>query len=501
MTSASTTLSNALRLGPSSLHSIPAAIQVPRYDRTRIAPGIVHLGLGAFFRAHGAEYIEDVLAIEPSDWGIVGVSLQRPDQRDRLVPQSGLYTLLERAGGLPRTRIVGSVLDILWAGDSIDRIIAHMAAPTTAIVSLTITEKGYCHDPATGRLQASHPQIRHDLEHSASPQSAIGLIVAALARRRAAGLGPFTVLCCDNLPGNGHLVSGLVHDFAALGSDALATWISRTAAFPSTMVDRIVPSVTAADLSDAISATGLRDEAPVSHEPFRQWVIEDCFVDGRRPAWERAGAELVADVTAHEHMKLMLLNGSHSALAYLGYLGGHETIGDCVADRAYESFLRALWREEICPVVPAPPGIDLSAYTASLLTRYANPAIRHRTWQIAMDGSQKLPQRILKPVRLRLERGLAIDRLALVVAGWMVYVSGIDEQGRTIDVRDPRLPGIRTALATSGEGLAGQVGALLSLQDIFGADLAAYGKFVAAVSRAYETLRAVGARRAISALG
>ena len=321
-----------------------------------------------------------------------------------------------------------------------------------------------------------------------------------MERRRAAGLGPFTVLCCDNLPGNGRLVAGLVHDFAALRDDALTGWIERNASFPSTMVDRIVPAATAADIADAVALIGRYDAAPISHEPFRQWVVEDSFVDGRRPAWERAGAELVADVSPHEHMKLMLLNGSHSALAYLGYLGGHETIGDCVGDPRYRAFVEALWREEICPVVPPPPGVDLAKYTSSLVTRYANPAIRHRTWQIAMDGSQKLPQRILETVRRRLERGLAFDRLALVIAAWMIFVGGTDEQGRPIDVRDPMLSEIRAALAKADETSVGRVDALLSLQTIFGEDLAGHAGFQASVTSAYEVLRAAGARRAVASL-
>lgn len=487
------------RLSPQTLASRAQGVVAPRYDRTRIAPGIVHLGLGAFFRAHAADYTEAVLALDPADWGIVGVSLQRPDQRDRLGPQAGLYTLLERSGGAPRARIVGCVLDVLWAPEAPARVVARMVDPTTSIVSLTVTEKGYCHDPATGRLQDVHPDIRHDLENRAAPKSAVGLIVAALEVRRATGLAPFTVMSCDNLSANGRLLASLVHDFAALRSDALANWIAGNACFPSTMVDRIVPAATDTDIADAAAATGLYDAAPVSHEPFRQWVIEDRFVDGRRPAWERAGAELVGDVAPYEHMKLMLLNGSHSALAYLGYLGCHETIADCMGDPVYRAFIEALWRQEIAPVVPPPPGVELAAYTASLIKRYANPSIRHRTWQIAMDGSQKLPQRILATVHRRLERGLAIDRLALVVAAWMIYAGGVDEQGRPIAVRDPKLPEIRAALAMAGECAAARVDALLSITSIFG-DLARHTGFRASVASAYQVLRAAGARRAMAEL-
>jgi fructuronate reductase len=341
----------------------------------------------------------------------------------------------------------------------------------------------------------------YDLENPTAPRSAVGVIAAALAKRRADGLAPFTVLCCDNLPHNGRLVAGLVRDFAALRGDGLAAWIEANGAFPATMVDRIVPATTAADIAAAERLTGLRDEAPVAHEPFRQWVIEDRFVDGKRPAWQRVGAELVTDVAPFENMKLRLLNGSHSGLAYLGYLGGHETIGDCAADPDYRQFVEALWREEIIPVTPVPPGTNLTDYAASLLVRYDNPAIRHRTWQIAMDGSQKLPQRILSTIRLRMAQGLPSDRLALVVAAWMVYVGGIDEKGQPIDVRDPLAATFEEKADRAGAAPVDRVAALLAIDAVFGTDLPASEKFCSAVVRAYGRLLEVGARRAVGECG
>ena len=416
------------RLSAATLGVARAGTVLPGYDRAGLRPGIVHLGLGAFVRAHLAAYTEDALAVAPGDWGIIGVSLQRPDQRDRLAPQDGLYTTLERDGGGVRARITGCVGRVLVAPEDPGAVLDAMAAPGCRIVSLTVTEKGYCHNPATGRLDTRHPDIIHDLTAGA-PRSAIGLIVAALGRRRAAGLAPFTVLSCDNLPNNGRLVAGLVAAFAGLRDADLAAWIAANGAFPATMVDRIVPAATQADLDDAAALTGLSDAAAISHEPFRQWVIEDRFVGGARPGWERVGAQLVADVAPFEHMKLRLLNAAHSALAYLGYLAGHETIAAAVADPALRGFVRGLWREEIIPVVPAPPGVDLHRYADDLLTRFANPAIRHRTWQIAMDGSQKLPQRLLATARERLARGLGIGRLALAIAAWIRYAGGTDEKG------------------------------------------------------------------------
>ena len=484
------------RLSAATLAQVHPNVRLPAYDRATLRTGIVHLGLGAFVRAHMATYTDDVLAQQPGPWGIVGVSLKRPDQRDRLAPQDGLYTALQRDGGGVTARIVGCVRATLVAPEDPARVVATMADGACRIVSLTVTEKGYCHDPATGRLDAGHPDIRHDLEHPDEPRSAIGLIVAALQRRRAAGLPPFTVLCCDNLPHNGQLVGGLARDFAALRDDAMAAWIERDCAFPATMVDRIVPATTEADIAAAAAATSLSDAAPVSHEPFRQWVIEDRFIDAARPAWERAGAQLVGDVAPYEHMKLRLLNGAHSALAYLGYLAGRETIADAVADDALCGYVTALWRDEIIPVVPAPPGTNLHEYATELLVRFANPAIRHRTWQIAMDGSQKLPQRLLSTIRERVSLGLPFPRLALAVAAWIRYVGGTDESGAAIDVRDPLAGDLQACLAAAGPDPARRVAAVLNMRAIFGDDLPRAGAFVNAVVDAYKLLLTAGARAA-----
>jgi fructuronate reductase len=485
------------RLSTATLAGLRAGVRRFGYDRRRLQTGIVHLGLGAFARVHLAEYTEDVLERDFGAWGIVGVSLRSPDQRQRLAPQDGLFTALCREPVGTAARVIGCVTDCLVLPDAMAATLALMALPTTKIVSLTITEKGYCHDPATGRLNAAHPDIRHDLEYPDAPRSAVGLIVAAQARRQAQGGAPFTVLACDNLPRNGALVQRLVLDFAALRDDKLAAWIERTGAFPSTMVDRIVPATTEADIALAAELTGLHDAAPVAHEPFRQWVIEDRFVDGARPAWEHVGAELVADVAPFEAMKLRLLNGSHSALAYLGYLGGHQTIGDCVADPAYRRFVQELWVEEIIPVTPTPAGSDLHAYAAALLARYDNPAIRHRTAQIAMDGSQKLPQRLLGTIRNRLARGLPFPRLALAVAAWMIYVGGRDERGRTFEVRDPLAATFAAVLTKAGDLPKARCDALLTLDSVFGADLTANVDFKLTVEWAYRQIVSLGAWQAV----
>ena len=404
------------------------------YDRSRVTSGIVHLGVGAFFRAHVAVYVDDILAIDPG-WGIIGASLRRGDTRAALAPQDFLYTLVVRSGAGTTTRIVGALLDVIDATTGRDALLAAMADPRVRIVSLTITEKGYCHDPATGELDLRHPDIANDLAHPAEPVSAPGFIVEALARRFAAGVPAFTVLCCDNLPSNGETAARVVTGLAALRDAGLAGRIRREVAFPSTMVDRIVPATTDADRDLVLDKTGVWDAWPVVTEPFTQWVVEDRFSNSRPPL-ESAGVQFVSDVRPFELMKLRMLNGSHSTLAYLGYLAGHEFVSDAVADTDFRRLVHGLMTDEVIPTLPADLG-DLAAYRDALIVRLANPALRHRTWQIAMDGSQKLPQRLLGTIHDRLSRNEPIVRAALGVAAWMRYVTGIDERGEAIDVRDP----------------------------------------------------------------
>jgi fructuronate reductase len=466
-----------------------------RLTRNRPAPrvGIVHLGIGAFFRAHGAVYIAEAMAASGGDWGIVGVSLRNPDIRDALAPQGGAYTLLELGPEGETAQVIEAVAEVLVAPEDPEAVLSRMADPAVKIVTLTVTEKGYCHSPATGRLDLAHPDIAHDLANPL-PRSAPGFLVRALARRRAAGARPITVLTCDNLPSNGHLLRGIVLDFARAVDPALADWIAAEGRFPSTMVDRIVPATTEAGVARVARMTGRHDAEPVLHEPFRQWVVEDDFVDGARPDLGAVGVELVADVTPFEHMKLRMLNGTHSPLAYLGYLAGHETIADTVADPVFSAYVRRLWAREIIPAVEAPPGVDLAAYADRLFARFCNPAIRHRTWQIAMDGSQKLPQRLLGTLAEGFEAGRAMPGLALAVAGWMRYVGGRDERGEPIDVRDPMAERLRP-LAAGPDPVA----ALLAVREISPAPLAA--RLAAPVGAAHARLVALGARGAVAELG
>src|SRR3954466_1796068 len=424
------------RLSLAALDRLPDECERLAYDVGAVRVVIVHLGIGAFHRAHQAVYVDDRLAAGETAWGICGVSLRSADTAEALAPQDGLYPVAVRSGAGERLRVIGSVRRLLVAPDDPAALLDAMTDPAVRIVSLTVTEKGYCHDPATGDLNPAHPDVAADLADPASPRSAPGVLVEALRRRRAAGRKPFTVLCCDNLPENGRTVGRVLARFAGLRDPDLGRWGEPGVAFPSTMVDRIVPATSEADRAAVAARLGLEDAWPVMAEPFTQWVIEDRFGDGR-PRFEEGGAELVADVAPYELMKLRLLNGSHSTLAYLGYLAGYETVSDTVANLAFARLIRRLMDEEITPTLTVPPGADLSRYKASLLERFANPALKHRTWQIAMDGSQKLPQRLLGTIRDRLRAGAPIERLALGVAAWMRYVLGIDEAGRPIDLRDP----------------------------------------------------------------
>ncbi len=402
-----------------------------------------------------------------------------------------------RSGEGEALRIIGSFIDVLVASEERARLLAAMADPRVRIVSLTVTEKGYCHDPATGALNEADPDIARDLQAPDAPRTAPGLIVAALARRRAAGVAPFTVLTCDNLPSNGVVARRILTRFAELRDTDLGAWVAGEVAFPSTMVDRITPATTDEDRARVDAALGVADAWPVVTEPFSQWVIEDRFPTGR-PAFETAGAELVGDVAPYEKMKLRLLNGAHSSLSYLGYLAGYQFVSDVMADPAFARFVAALM-EEASPTLSLPPSTDLAGYKAALIDRFRNPALKHRCWQICTDGSQKLPQRLLGTIRDCLKSGAPFGRLALGVAGWMRYVTGVDEQAQAIDVRDPLATHLRTLADGAGPSAERLVRALLGVEKVFGSDLAADPRFVTAVTERLARLFAEGAKRAVAA--
>ncbi|WP_333501208.1 mannitol dehydrogenase family protein [Kluyvera genomosp. 2] len=476
---------------------LTAKANLPTYDRSKLVPRIVHLGFGAFHRAHQAVYADILAAEHGSDWGYTEVNLIGGEQQIAdLNHQDNLYTVAEMSADAWTARVVGVVKEALHAQvDGLETVLAKMCEPQVAIVSLTITEKGYCHSPATGQLMLDHPLIAADLQNPHQPKSAPGVVVEALARRKAAGLPAFSVMSCDNMPENGHVMRNVVCAYARAVDAGLADWIESHVTFPSTMVDRIVPAVTPETLDKIEQLTGVRDPAGVACEPFRQWVIEDNFVAGR-PAWEKAGAELVSDVIPFEEMKLRMLNGSHSFLAYLGYLAGYQHINDCMGDENYRRAAHDLMLKEQAPTLKV-QNVDLARYADLLIARYTNPALRHRTWQIAMDGSQKLPQRMLDSVRWHLADNSSFALLALGVAGWMRYVGGVDEQGNAIEVCDPLLPVIQAAVQQSEEGES-RVKALLAIEAIFGHDLPQEGKFVDLVTQAYLSLVSKGAKATVA---
>jgi fructuronate reductase len=486
------------RLNEATLADLPSGIARPRYDRSAVTTGIVHLGVGAFHRAHQAVYTDDVLARDPS-WGIVAASLRSPDTYDALEPQDGLYTVSVRSREGESLRVIGAIRQVIVAPRAVDDLLDVLADPQTRIVTMTVTEKGYCHDPATGALNEKHPDVVHDLAYPREPKSAPGFLIEALRRRRAAGVPPFTVLTCDNLPSNGRTVKRVLTRFAELVDPDLGRFVADEVSCPSTMVDRIVPATSDDDRERIAGELGATDAWPVVTEPFTQWVIEDRFPQGR-PAWEDAGAEFVADVEPYEHMKLRLLNGSHSTLAYLGYLSGYETVADTMADPAFVRLVEGLMDEEVTPTLHMPPGADLTSYKCALVERFKNPALRHRTWQIAMDGSQKLPQRLLGTVRDRLRDGAPINRLALGVAAWMRYVTGTDENGAPIEVRDPMAARLREIADRAGDSAERLAGELFGVREIFGDDLPGDVRFTGAVTAALAQLFAKGARKTVAGL-
>ncbi|EJM99981.1 mannitol dehydrogenase family protein [Phyllobacterium sp. YR531] len=487
------------RLSNATVSSLSKAVERPGYDRNQVTTGIVHLGIGAFHRAHQAVYTDSVLASGDTSWSILGVSLRSADTRDALVPQDGLYTVATRSGNGDSFRIIGSISRVLVAPENPQAVLGAMVDPAVRVVSLTVTEKGYCYSPASAALDEEHPDIIHDLANPAAPRSAIGYIVEALVRRRSDGTEPFTLLSCDNLPANGRTLQRVVTRFAELRDPELAEYILTNVAFPSTMVDRIVPATTDADRATIVAATGLVDSWPIMTEPFSQWVVEDHFPAGR-PAWEKFGVTFVRDVDAFELMKLRLLNGSHSTLAYLGYLAGHETVSDVMKAPGFSGLIEAMMDEEISPTLPPLPGFDLASYKAELRERFRNPALRHRTWQIAMDGSQKLPQRLLNTIRSRIENHLPFDRLALGVAAWMRYVTGVDEKGGVIDVRDPLAVELKNRAGNKSD--AGELfDALIGLEQIFGNDLSANEAFQRSVKAQLEKILKQGAGETVAQTG
>ncbi|WNO52384.1 mannitol dehydrogenase family protein [Stakelama saccharophila] len=477
------------------LSGLPAGVARPGYDRSAVKHGVVHLGIGAFHRAHQAAVFDAALDAGDLRWGITGVSLRSASVHDQLAPQDGLYRLVVRDGDAEDIRVIGAVARVLVAPDDPAAVVDALADPDTHIVTLTVTEKGYKLDPATGNLREDDSDIAADLANLAAPKTVPGLIVAGLAKRKAAGLPPFTAISCDNLPHNGRRLARAVLTMARAHDGKLADWIETQGAFPQTMVDRIVPATTPGDIAALSEMLGVEDRGMVKTEPFTQWVIEDRFA-GPRPDFAALGVQLTDAVPPWEDAKLRLLNGAHSGLAYLGGLAGVDFIHQMIARDDARRFVETLWDEAQATLTP-PPGLDIAAYRAELMARFANAALHHRTRQIAMDGSQKLPQRLLATIAARRKAGQASPALTLAVAAWMRWQEGVDDAGETYPVDDPMAD--RTAAALDGcTSSEARVRALLALDAIFPAGLAEDAAFTAALTSWLTVLERDGALAALA---
>ncbi|MCZ7465227.1 mannitol dehydrogenase family protein [Rhizobium rhizogenes] len=480
------------RLSAATLPRLPQSVATPAYDRQTITPGIVHLGVGAFHRAHQAVFIDDCLNRGETQWGIVAASLRSPDTRDAIEPQDNLYTFCLRDGKSEHLRLIGSIMETIVAPEDPERLVERLSDPRVLIVTLTVTEKGYLTNLASRSLLRDHPDILHDLENPDRPRSIFGFILAATRRRRKEGSLPLTLLSCDNLPANGQVLQKLLLEFAELADAELASFVEANIACPCSMVDRIVPATTDAD-RDAISAAlGVRDAWPVVAEPYFRFVIEDRFPHGR-PALERSGVEFVSNVEPYEHMKLRMLNGSHSAIAAIGQIAGLATVADAWGEKPVRDFIDAYWREVDRTLDPA---VDGTEFAAGLRERFANPSLQHKTMQIASDASQKVPLRILGPLRELLAEKAESGAVIFAVALWIRSCADTDEMGQPITILDPAFKewDAPDQLAMTPDAV---VDRFLTFRRTFGDDLPNDESFVARLKAAYRDIREQGALAAI----
>ena len=465
------------RLSLQTLVHLPAAVQRPLYEPQALSIGIVHFGPGAFHRAHQAAFIDTLCATDPR-WGICGVSLHSAGVHDALVPQDGLYTLAV-LDAKPSHHIVGCLRELLVAPKGPAAVFERLRRPSVQVVTTTVTEKGYCLG-ADGLLDFKRADIAHDTAHPQAPRSVIGYIVEGLRQRQAAGVPPFVLMPCDNLPANGRKLKAAVVALAGRQDAALAGWIDSRLTCPNTMVDAITPATDDSLREQVAHATGLQDAWPVQREAFAQWVIESHTHDNG-PDWQGAGAVLTPDVAAFERAKLWLLNGPHSTLAYRGRLKGHETVMQAISDPELATFLRAYMHQDIVPLLQA-PGLDLHAYADAILARFANPAMRHLLGQIAHDGSQKLPARIIAPLREALARGASPAGFAGPLAAWLRFVRLRALAGQAIV--DPLADELH-ALGLRMTDDSSDVTLGLALRAVFPADLAGDERLVRALQSAY----------------
>ncbi|GEO84835.1 MULTISPECIES: mannitol dehydrogenase family protein [Alphaproteobacteria] len=414
----------------SAATTFPATVRQPAFDRKALRPGIVHIGLGAFHRAHQAVYTQRALTAAFGPWGIVAINLRSPEPVEALEEQDGLYSIVIRGSGEESVEVIGATVDWLCAARDRQKVIDYLADPEIRVVTLTVSEKAYGLHPATGGLDLDHPAVAADLTNPHAPVGALGFLIEGLALRRASGVAPYTVLCCDNLPSNGKIVRRLVLEMAERRDPELASWIAENGAFPCSMVDRIVPAATESTRALAGELLGVEDHLALETEPFMQWVIEDHFVSGR-PAWEAGGAIFADHVEPYEKMKLRLLNGSHTLIAHLGLLHGLEFVRDVMAVPELVDQVHRHMRA-VVPTLDPVPGIDLDEYQRQLVDRFANKAIAHRNIQIAMDCSQKLPQRVFTAAVDVLTTGGDAAEFAHAVALWIAVVR------KRMDCDDPR---------------------------------------------------------------
>jgi fructuronate reductase len=462
-----------MRLAPATLDALPQDVTRPAYDRGALAPGLMHLGLGAFARCHLAEHTEDALALRFGRWGIRAVNLRPPDLAEMLAPQAGLYIRELREGEARSRRVIGAVLDAMTVTDdaALDVALARAADPAIRAVTMTVTEKGYCHIPATGRLDETHPDILHDIARPDRPRSVPGFVLGTIRRRRAAGHAPPAFLACDNVPDNGGTLRRCVMALADAADPALSRWIGETIAFPGTMVDRIVPATRAEDIAALAAETGLTDAALSIGEPFRMWVIAR---DARAhlPDWQAAGALLVDDVAPYETLKMRVVNGAQTSLCHLGHMAGHGVMADVMSDPLFAAFAARLLGAEIAPHLPRVAGIAPAAYIAQTLQRLRNTALRHGTAQIATDGSRKIRQRLLDPLADCLGAGQPAPLLELAVAGWLAHVGRLAVATAPVGVADPILDEVAAIRARTADDAEAYVTQMLDLDSVFAPDFA-----------------------------
>jgi mannitol 2-dehydrogenase len=476
---------------------VSLSVPVPQYDRSRISTGIVHIGVGGFHRAHQAMYLDRLMTEgSATDWGICGVGVLAGDAKMSTVmhQQDCLYTLvLKHADGTWEPRVIGSMVEYLFAPDDPGAVIEKMADLTTRIVSLTITEGGYNFDQVTGEFDAGDSAIQADLQPGALPTTTFGMVVEALVRRRDRGVAPFTVMSCDNIQGNGHVAHKMFSAFAALRDTETGDWVRDCVAFPNSMVDRITPVTTDEDRAEVARRFGVDDGWPVVAEPFTQWVLEENFSLGR-PAYERVGVQLVGDVEPYELMKLRLLNASHQALCYFGYLAGYRLVHDVAQDPVFAAFLLGYMEREATPTLSPVPGIDLAGYQHELIARFSNAGVRDTVARLCTDGSDRIPKWLVPVIRENLAAGRDVTLSAAVVASWARYAEGTDEQGAPIPLNDRLADQLTTDARRPGEPLA-----FVQNRSLFG-DLSDQEAFTRAYLATRESLDKWGSVKTLVAL-